>query len=34
MINGELFGIKEIKETEFLTIKAVSVTGEKKLTIP
>lgn len=44
MINGELFGVEEISgkpasiktgqtDVEFLTIKAVNVTGQRKLTI-
>lgn len=44
MINGELFGVEEISgnsaptktgqtETKFLTIKAINMTGQKKLTI-
>ncbi|MFB0501028.1 MAG: hypothetical protein ACETVP_01010 [Candidatus Bathyarchaeia archaeon] len=44
MINGELFGVEEISgnssptktgqtETKFLTIKAINMTGQRKLTI-
>ncbi|NIR87327.1 hypothetical protein GWO13_07070 [Candidatus Bathyarchaeota archaeon] len=44
MINGELYGVKEITDnppptktgqttTKFLTIKATNLTGQKKLTI-
>ena len=44
MVNGEMFGVEEILENvgsaklkqqnaKFLTIKAINVTGQKKLTI-
>lgn len=44
MINGELFGIEEISgnsdpaeakqmDTKFLTIKAINITGQRKLTV-
>jgi len=36
MINGEVFGVEEVSgqtNTRFLTIKAINVTGQRKLTI-